>query len=55
MQVFTGLSLKKGLFDICHYNFRNLEICHYNSSIWKYVITIRCLLDICHFVHILYS
>jgi hypothetical protein len=34
-------AIKKSLLDICYYNFRSLEMYHYNSSIWKYVIAIK--------------
>jgi hypothetical protein len=46
------ISIPKGLFDICHYNFRISEIYHFNSSIQKYAITIQRLFEMCHFVRI---
>jgi len=40
------------LLDLGHYNFSSSPICHYNSSIRIYAITIPSLLDMCHFVRI---
>ena len=47
--------MKKGYFDLCHYNSSSLEICHYNSRIWIHAITILLLLKICHCVPIRYT
>ena len=38
-----------GYFDLRHYNFRVLEICYYNSAIWKFVIIIVEVADNCHY------
>ena len=39
----------KGYFDSSHYNFRALEIYHYNLAIWKFAIIIVEVADNCHY------
>ena len=39
-------------FFTCHYNFSIFEICHYDSTILKLIITILHFFELCHFLRL---
>ena len=41
-----------GFFLSCHYNLLTSEICHYNSPILKFDITIFRFFESCHFIRL---